>query len=57
MRWLDEALREKFGWMLYIKMEPAFDSVRADPEYRQEFLRLSDRTQSLNASPAEGPVS
>src|SRR4029453_11350578 len=27
MRWLDEALREKFGWMLYIKMEPAFDSV------------------------------
>jgi TolB-like protein/tetratricopeptide (TPR) repeat protein len=57
MRWLDEALREKFGWMLYIKMEPAFDSVRADPEYRQDFLRLSDRTQSLNASPAEGPVS
>ena len=44
MRFLDEARREKFGWMFYINMEPAFDTVRADAECQRDFLAF------LNAS-------
>lgn len=28
--WLDKAFQEKSGWMLYLKLEPAFDAVRND---------------------------
>ena len=29
--WLEKAFVEKSGWMLYLKIEPAFDGVRSDP--------------------------
>ncbi|HUR36385.1 MAG TPA: winged helix-turn-helix domain-containing protein [Terriglobales bacterium] len=32
--WLEKAFAEKSGWMLYLKIEPAFDAVRADPRIR-----------------------
>lgn len=29
--WLEQACLERSGWMLYLKIEPAFDQVRSDP--------------------------
>ncbi len=33
--WLEKAFLEKSGWMLYLKIEPAFDAVRTDARIRR----------------------
>ncbi|MGH7645848.1 MAG: tetratricopeptide repeat protein, partial [Gemmatimonadales bacterium] len=39
--WLQRAYEERRGWLVYIKVEPAFDGLRADPR----FARLLERMQ------------
>ena len=41
--WLDRAYEERRGWLAYLKVEPALDTLRGDPRFRrlQERMRLS----------------
>jgi serine/threonine-protein kinase len=32
-QWLDQAHRERRGWLAYLKVEPALDPLRADPRF------------------------
>ena len=31
--WLDKAYKERDHWLLYLNVEPLFDSVRSDPRF------------------------
>jgi serine/threonine protein kinase/Tfp pilus assembly protein PilF len=31
--WLDKAYKERDHWLLYLKVEPLFDSIRSDPKF------------------------
>jgi len=38
--WLDQACLERSGWLIYLKVEPMLDSLRADPKFRDLLLRV-----------------
>ncbi|MGO8791503.1 MAG: winged helix-turn-helix domain-containing tetratricopeptide repeat protein [Terriglobia bacterium] len=33
LQFLDRALRRREGWMIFVESDPAFDSLRSDPQY------------------------
>jgi Flp pilus assembly protein TadD len=41
--WLDRAVRDRRGWLAYLKVEPLLDSLRADPRFGRllETMRLA----------------
>src|SRR5262249_4922475 len=41
--WLEKAFAEKSGWLLYIKTNPFFDSLRSDPRYADLLKRMGLR--------------
>ncbi|MGA7924847.1 MAG: hypothetical protein WCA20_02500 [Candidatus Sulfotelmatobacter sp.] len=38
--WLEKGLAEKSTWLLYLKVDPGFDSVRSDPRYADLLRRM-----------------
>ena len=40
MTWLEQALNQRDSKLTYVKVEPAFDSVRSDPQFQQIVQRL-----------------
>ena len=38
---LNQAYEERSGWIIYLKVEPQFDSLRADPRYAALLQRLN----------------
>jgi tetratricopeptide (TPR) repeat protein len=35
LRWLRRAVEERNGWMVYLNVDPAYDSLRSDPRFQQ----------------------
>jgi eukaryotic-like serine/threonine-protein kinase len=40
MTWLEQALNQRDSKLTYVKVEPAFDSLRAEPQFQQVVQRL-----------------
>ena len=38
---LNKAFEERSGWIIYLKVEPQFDSLRADPRYKTLLQRMN----------------
>jgi len=38
--WLERAHQERRGWLAYLKVEPMFDPVRADPRFAEWVRRM-----------------
>jgi len=38
--WLQKAYRDRSGWLLYLKVEPIFDSLRSDPRFTDLLQRV-----------------
>lgn len=38
--WLEKAYQERFIWMVYLNVDPVFDSLRDEPRFRQLIKRL-----------------
>ena len=38
--WLDHAYEERRGWLVYLAVEPALDSLRSDPRFRRLMERM-----------------
>jgi tetratricopeptide (TPR) repeat protein len=38
--WLEQAHRERRGWLAYLKVEPALDPLRGDPRFRSFVERM-----------------
>jgi Tfp pilus assembly protein PilF len=38
--WLDKAIKEHEDWLLYLKVEPLFDSVRSDPRFTKLLKKI-----------------
>jgi len=43
LRLLEEAYRERFSWLLYLPIEPAFDFLRSEPKFQNLISRLMPR--------------
>ena len=41
MVWLERAYQERIPWLLYLNVEPTFDSVRSDPRFQDLLRRLN----------------
>jgi tetratricopeptide (TPR) repeat protein len=39
-RWLDEAIKERGYWSLWLNIEPRFDSLRADSRFAERFAQI-----------------
>jgi DNA-binding winged helix-turn-helix (wHTH) protein/TolB-like protein/tetratricopeptide (TPR) repeat protein len=39
-RWLNQAYDERSNWLIYLKLDPRFDSLRADPRFRTLLSRI-----------------
>lgn len=50
--WLEKAMVEQSGWMLYLKIEPAFDGVRSDTRIRRLLARVDPLHGSTPAKTA-----
>jgi adenylate cyclase len=50
VEWLERAYEERSGWLVWIKVEPRFDGLRADPRFSSLLRRLR-----LEADPATPP--
>ena len=33
LQFLERALKNREGWMIFVECDPAFDSLRSEPEY------------------------
>ena len=40
MDFLDHAYREKDGWLIFVPIDPSFDSLRSDPRFAHLMLEL-----------------
>ena len=38
--WLEKAFAERAGWLVLLKVEPRFDSLRADPRFADLVQRI-----------------
>ncbi len=38
--WLDQACRERSGWLIYLRVEPMLDGLRADPRFTELLQRV-----------------
>jgi hypothetical protein len=38
--WLEQAYRERRGWLAYLKVEPTLDPLRADPRFHGLLERM-----------------
>jgi TolB-like protein/Tfp pilus assembly protein PilF len=41
INWLEKACAERSGWMLHLAIEPAFDSLRGQPDFQALMLRTN----------------
>ena len=39
-RWFDNAVEERSGWLVYLRLEPRLDSLRRDPRYEDLLQRV-----------------
>jgi TolB-like protein/DNA-binding SARP family transcriptional activator len=39
-RWLDLALQQGHGWLMFLRVEPAYDPIRADPRFGELLRRM-----------------
>lgn len=47
---LEEAFRQRSGWMLFLNVEPAFDALREDPRFIDLLRRVGHRPQRSTSS-------
>jgi hypothetical protein len=38
--WLEQAYRERRGWLTYLKIEPTLDPLRSDPRFQRLLERM-----------------
>ena len=39
-RWMDKALEDRRGWMVYLNVEPALDNLRSEPRFKALLKRM-----------------
>ncbi len=49
---LEEAFRQRSGWMLFLNVEPAFDTLREDPRFIDLLRRVGHGAQQAGAPAA-----
>ncbi len=49
---LEEAFRQRSGWMLFLSVEPAFDALREDRRFIELLRRVQNRGEPAGASAA-----
>ncbi len=48
--WLREGIEERSFWMVFLKMDPAYDPIRGDPRFQDLLKRTGFAIQSLSAA-------
>ena len=38
--WLDRAYEERAEWMIYLSVDPRFDTLRAEPRFKELLRRI-----------------
>jgi len=52
LEWLEKAYEERSGWILHLHYEPAFDHLRAHPQFADLLKRINPRKPSLGVPSA-----
>ena len=40
LKWLQEAYEERAGWLVYLNVDPRYDSLRSDPRFTDLLRRM-----------------
>jgi serine/threonine-protein kinase len=46
MHWLEKSYEERYGILVYLRVEPLFDSLRADPRFEDLLRRIFSPSNS-----------
>ena len=40
LKWLQKAYQDRYAWLVFLKVDPIFDSLRSDPKFRDLVRRV-----------------